>query len=306
MPDPEEPRSEPEEQIRDILSDLDRILEDLGPAEAAQAPAEPSAAQPEAPAAKPAAPAVPAAVTPPPAAAPVQEPPPSKPIEAAAPRPVETPPPSAPPAPQEPAAAPDEGLKIELAPRSGTLKPAPAPTDLKTPKPKPLASQSKPPLEIKLGEKEAEVAAKAPAPAEVAAPAALPADDIPADAGKDQIRRIAVLWSAGAEKSRPGFVKFLDESARTISKKPLYLRKVLAEPVSPEADDDALVEKCRAARAAAVLGLLEGFPEARLRELGVKFSRVSIVFRAVSAADLDKRATAVDIVVDLMLLGPEA
>lgn len=266
MPDPEERRSEPEEQIRDILSDLDRILEDLGPAPPA----------------------------PPPATRGAEEPPRPQPSPA-----------------QEPAKPGGEGLKIELAPRAGTIRPSEKPAQSEPSEAKPLASQAKSPLEIKFGSEPAPAppGAAAAQPPQAPTPAAAGAeahDDIPAGAGKDQIRRVAVLWSPGAEKAREAFVKFLDESARTISKKPLYLRKVLVEPVASDADDEALVEKARLARAAAVLGLLEGVPEARLRELGAKFSRAGIAFRAVAAADLDKRATAVDIVVDLMLLGPES
>ncbi len=278
-----------DDEIQSILSDLDEILSDLGPG------APPPAAAPK-PAPQPAAAPPPAAQAAPPAAA--------APAPAPAPSPL-------------PAPAPD--LKIELSPRSGTMPPAPkkaAPAE--DPKPKPVLS-TRPPLElpsaaIPVPPQAAAAAAPAPKPAAVPAPApaappaagAPAASEIPANAPKDQVRRLAVFFTAGRRKECDDFLAFLDQSARTISKKPLFLRRVLREELSAGADVAILLTKLRGAAAVAAVGVLDELPEAKVRDLEDTLCAAGILFRAVAASEVQKRSVAVDLIVDMLLLSPEA
>ncbi|MDE2511503.1 MAG: hypothetical protein KGL74_10295 [Elusimicrobia bacterium] len=275
----------PPDDIQGILSDLDDILSDIsGSAGSGDAAVEPP-----------------------------------KPVEA-----VKPPPP--PPAPPPPAPAPADDLKIELAPRAGSL---PAPKKIETPKPvdppKPMASDSKPPLEIPMGVASPPPAAPASKPVEAPkpveppkaapppapAPAAAPApvanlEDIPAGAAKDQIRRVAFVHTFACAEARAAFAAFLSQAARTISKKPLYLRQVLSLEVDGVSDPNAIFEKARAAKAVAVLAVVEGWPSAKVDALEEACSRGGLQFRAVSPGDVQKKSTAVDVIVDMMLLPGEA
>lgn len=156
----------------------------------------------------------------------------------------------------------------------------------------------------------------APAPAPKPAQAAVPpsggeavqpeADGIPEEASKSQIRRVAILYLSQHAGLREQFLEFLDQTALTFGKKPLYLRKVLREALTPETDPKAILAKAQEAQAVAVLGMLEGLPEKKISELGSVLSGCGILFRDVAPADAQKRSVAADIMVDLMLLRSEA
>ncbi len=277
----DEPKKQPDD-IQGILSDLDEILSGLGDPGDAPAPLEAAAAPPEMPAAPPEAPAV------------------------------------------SPELSEDTSMHIELAPRAGSLPPpAKKPEPPKTEPAKPLASQAKPPLEIPLpaaipeppkpvaAPKPPEPAAppstsEPPKAAEPPKPAAPAPEDIPATASKDQIRRVAYVYTFACVESRASFAAFLSQAARTISKKPLYLRQVMASEVTAGSDPLAVFEKARDAKAAAVLAVVDGWPPAKIDALGEACARGGLLFRAVSPADVQKKSTAVDVIVDMMLLSGEA
>lgn len=217
-----------------------------------------------------------------------------------APKPVEPPKPVAAPKPAEP--------QIELSPRAGMVPPPPAPKKAEPPKPK--ASDAKPPLELP--------AAPPPAPAPAAAaPAAAaptqPAKDapplvpleIPPNTPKDQIRRVAYIHTASCAEAKAGFAGFLSQAARTISKKPIFLREVLSLEITGASVPGAVFEKARQAQAVAVLAVLEGWPQAKVDELSEVCSRGGILFRSVASGDVQKKSTAVDVIVDMMLLPGE-
>lgn len=258
-----------EREVQEILSDLDHILRDD----------------------KPASPSLP----PKPAVGPVVPP--------------EVPsPPAAPPAAvAKPAPPASPALNIELASRAGMLdnpaaaKPqAPKPQVQAQPKaPASLASAAKPPLEIK-----ADINVP-PDPVPAPAPAAAPVD-IPANIPKEQIRRVAVLFAPNLRAQKDIFISFLDQSALAISKKPLYLRKVVIEEVKPAGDAKALLEKMFMAHAVTALCIVEGLGEAKIRELNETITAGGILFRIVSPGDIQKRSMAVDLIVDMLLLSPEA
>ena len=274
-----------EKEIQDILSDLDAILSGLN---------SPAEAEPPAPAPKPE-PAVPVLV-------------PKLPPASVAPP---APKPNAEPPAAVLAAAKTEELKIELGSRPifkvpPESKPAPA-------APKPPAFQTKPPMEI-----------PAPAPAtpavselELAAASSLGTAAGAAQEGsegsfvisekvpKDQIRRVGVVYTPNYVKEKGQFLSSLEKAGETVSKKQLYLRKVSETIVEPTINARLFAEKMKSLGVVAVVGVLEGFPEPKARELAEALDEGGLMFRVVAAADVQKRSLAVDIIVDMMLLGHE-
>jgi hypothetical protein len=322
---PDEPKKQPDD-IEGILSDLDDILSGLGRPVAA-APADPPAASP-APA--PAPPLKPIELPKPvEAAKPVEPPKILEPVKAVeAPKPIE---------PIKAVEPPPGDMKIELASREGALPTAPkkaeAPKLAETPKPR--ASDAKPPLELSAVSAEPALAAppksdeppksaeipkaaepskpveppKAPeAPKVAAPPAAVPAasEEIPAATPKDQIRRVAYVHTFACIEARTTFAVFLSQAARTISKKPLFLRQVMTLEVDGVSDPNAIYEKARTAHAVAVLAVVEGWPAAKIEALSEACSRGGLQFRTVLPADVQKKSTAVDVIVDMMLLPGES
>jgi hypothetical protein len=137
-------------------------------------------------------------------------------------------------------------------------------------------------------------------------PAAALADDIPAGTARDQIRRIAYVYTFSCAEARAGFAAYLSQAARTISKKPIYLRQVMSAELSAASDPFAVFEKARDAKAVAVLAVVEGWPPAKIEGLSEACTRGGLLFRAVAPGDVQKKSTAVDVIVDMMLLSGEA
>jgi hypothetical protein len=132
------------------------------------------------------------------------------------------------------------------------------------------------------------------------------ADDIPANTPKDQIRRIAYIYTFACQDARVACATFLSQAARTISKKPIYLRQVTALEVTSASDPEAVYQKARQANATAVLAIVEGWPQAKLDALSEACARGGLLFRSIPPGDVQKKSTAVDVIVDLMLLQGEA
>ncbi|HAZ07543.1 MAG TPA: hypothetical protein DCZ01_03225 [Elusimicrobia bacterium] len=289
----DDPQKQPDD-IRGILSDLDSILSDIRSVGAAPKPAEPP--RPTEPLGKevPLPPAVEKRPTEPPMA-------------------VEPPKPASAPASFE--------LKIELSHREEL---APPPPSKKQDLPKPLASQAKPPLEIGISSVRVPVPApKPPAPLKAAEPpkptesakpqgdkpASAPplvAQDIPDNVPKDRIRRVAYIHTFSCATAKGCFSTFLTLAARTIAKKPIFLREVLSLPVGNSSDANAVFEKARQVKAGAILAITEEWPQAKLDELAAVCSREGVMFRSVSPTDVENKATAVDVIVDIMLLPGES
>ncbi|HXT01787.1 MAG TPA: hypothetical protein VN915_14020 [Elusimicrobiota bacterium] len=281
----DEGKEQPED-IQGILSDLDAILSGIGD-EAVAAPAPPAA--------------------------------PLKPAEP--PKPVEPP---KPPEVVAPPASAAESMKIDLPPRPGFIstpakkeeppKPIEPPKPVEAPKaaepPKPAAAPPKPVEPPKPAAPASAAAAPAPAPAAptppaAAVPAAAP-EDIPPNTPKDQIRRVAYVYTFACAEARAGFAAYLSQAARTISKKPIFLRSVMSAELSPSSDPAAVFEKARDAKAVAVLAVVEGWPPAKIEGLSEACARGGLMFRSVAPADVQKKSTAVDVIVDMMLLSGEA
>ena len=133
-----------------------------------------------------------------------------------------------------------------------------------------------------------------------------PTAEISASTPKDQIRRVAYIHTASCAEAKAGFAAFLSLSARTISKKPIFLREVLSLEVSNPSDPNAIFEKVRQAKAVAVLAVTEGWIQAKSDELSEVCVRAGVLFRSVAPSDVQKKATAVDVIVDMMLLPGES
>jgi len=240
------------------------------------------------------------------------------------------------PKPKEPAES--RGPEIELAPRDGMIKPpekkpeppkpapklpdqksielfaTPAPAEpVKAPEPEAAApvAASQPVVPEPKPTPPPAAAPPAPAPAPTAAAPAEPADaskpgEFDPKTPKEQIRRVAYAYTAPSAEVKLAFAAFLSQAARTISKKPLFLREVMAIEVGAASDANAVVQKALQAKAASVLAVVEGWPLAKIDELSDACARANLLFRSVASADAQKKSTAVDIIVDMMLLPGEA
>jgi hypothetical protein len=135
---------------------------------------------------------------------------------------------------------------------------------------------------------------------------ALPDAPIPEDIGQDQIRRVAFLYLVRSEVARDTLARLLDQTARTVPKKPLFLRRVLYQAITQDFDAKEVLARVLQAKAVAALGIVEGLSDARLRELGETLAGGGVKFRPVALLDVGKKSLAVDIVADVMLLPSEA
>ncbi|MBI4424370.1 MAG: hypothetical protein HY554_11610 [Elusimicrobia bacterium] len=276
-------------------------------------------------------------------AAPPPPPPPPPKIDvappAAAPAPVVLPPPPPPPQPKAalppapvvtfdvaapaplppPEAASGQPLGIELSPRGGFVapaapKPAPAPE-----RPKPAPFVERVPVELDLpvapaqtpkplpaAEPPKPAPAPPPKPAPVAAtPAVVPASTaIPEGTPKDQIRRVAFLYAESQQASMAEFMKFLDSVALKVSKRPMFLHRVHVGAVREGEHPKTLLDRVRDAGGAGAVTILASLPDSWIREVEETFAEEDVFLRNVAPEEIAKRSTAVDLLVDLMLLPP--
>jgi len=137
-------------------------------------------------------------------------------------------------------------------------------------------------------------------------PDALPEIPIPEKLGKDQVRRVAFIYLGKYEAERDALAKLLDQTAQTVPKKPLFLRRVIYQPVTEDCGGKELLGRLQQAKAVALLGIVEGISEPKLREWGEALAGGGVMFRSVAPLDAGKKSVAIDIVVDVMLLAPEA
>ncbi len=255
----------PDEPKKDRPEEIESILSDLDAILTDMGGGAPAAPKPEAPAKAP-------------VKIEISAPQPES-VKAEASKPVEPPSPPAPPPPPAPS-EPARSSQIELSPREGMIKP---------PEKKP----------------EPPVPAPRPAPAAAPAPASAAVGELPADTPKEQIRRVAYVYTAPCSETKKSFAAFLSQAARTISKKPLYLREVLAQEVGAASDANAVMQKALQVKACAVLAVVEGWSSAKVDEMSEACSRSNLLFRSVAPGDVQKKSTAVDIIVYMMLLPGE-
>lgn len=129
--------------------------------------------------------------------------------------------------------------------------------------------------------------------------------EVPANTPKEQIRRVAFIYTFACAEPRRNFAVFLAQVAKTVSKKPLYLREVMSVEVAGASDPDALYEEAVRQKVVAILAIVEGWPPQRVDALSELCSRAGLLFRSVSPGDVQKKSAAVDVIVDMMLLPGE-
>jgi hypothetical protein len=116
---------------------------------------------------------------------------------------------------------------------------------------------------------------------------------------------VAYIYTPSCAEVKGTFAAFLSQASRTISKKPLYLREVLSLEAGASSDPNGLVLKAQQAKAVAILAVVEDWPSSKVDDLSDACSRANLLFRAVAPADAQKKSTAVDVIVDMMLLPGE-
>ena len=70
-------------------------------------------------------------------------------------------------------------------------------------------------------------------------------------------------------------------------------------------DPNAVLQKALQVKASAILAIVEDWSPSKADDLSEACSRANVLFRAVLPADAQKKSTAVDIIVDMMLLPGE-
>ena len=116
---------------------------------------------------------------------------------------------------------------------------------------------------------------------------------------------MAYLYTFACAEAQKTFSAFLSQVARTVSKKPLFLREMMCAEVAGASDPDALYEQAAKLRVVAVLAIIEGWPPQRVDAISEACSRAGMLFRSIPPADVQKKSAAVDIIVDMMLLSGE-
>ncbi|MBI4386638.1 MAG: hypothetical protein HY551_04595 [Elusimicrobia bacterium] len=139
------------------------------------------------------------------------------------------------------------------------------------------------------------------APAFTEIPAAGLGEPIADNVPKEQIRSLAFFYSVACRDKFPSFIQFIDSVALHLTKKPLYLRKVLVLEIPVDVEMARVVERIGKSRVAAAVGFLS---DINVREMEEAFSEAGIFFRSVRPEDIGKRSTALDLLVDVTLLAP--
>ena len=116
---------------------------------------------------------------------------------------------------------------------------------------------------------------------------------------------MAYVHTPSSSEVKTAFAAFLSQASRTISKKPLFLREVLSMEVAASSDPNSVVQKVQQAKAVAVLAVVDDWPSSKVEELSEACSKAGLMFRSVAPADAQKKSTAVDVIVDMMLLPGE-
>ena len=156
---------------------------------------------------------------------------------------------------------------------------------------------------------EAEAPPQAAAAPESAKPAAAVAGElqidpepIPEKTPKDQIRRIAYLYSSSQREAIEKLIHFIGTVSGGVSKKPLYLHRSVVATVTPTTKAPALLEHLKKTNTAGVIAILEGLSEDQKRDLESLCDDEDIYFKNFTVGDIGSRTAAIEILLELMLL----
>lgn len=118
----------------------------------------------------------------------------------------------------------------------------------------------------------------------------------------ESVRRVGFFYSPGEKKAFDDFMKFFQDMALKVSKKPLYVDTAFTTEWSAGLDAVAAVALAKKEEAVAVVCLFTEEDKDRLSpDLEEACGKDDIFFRAVALPDAMKRGSAVELVVDLML-----
>lgn len=193
------------------------------------------------------------------------------------------------PAPQAPAKPPPPPPPPPL-PRPFAAHPPPPPPP---PPPRPLASPPPPPP-------------PPPAPPPAPAPAkagGLPAAPIPSGTGKEQIRRVAVIYAAEWVAEVAAMMSYLQEIGLNVSK-PIYLLPSYVQHVDASCVPASIALKARLADAMAAFCLLKGLPEAKQEEVLQALRQKRMHVHLVDPESIRDRSVLVDLMTDMLVLDP--
>jgi len=211
------------------------------------------------------------------------------------------------PAALEPVVVPQPPAKVEApAPEAEAAAPRPPiPAQPEAPAaPEPVAKAEPPPPAPAVPEPVAQAAPSSEEAQPVAAPRK-EAQEIEI-AGKkvprDQVRRVGFFFSKGESKTFEQFLKFLEGIASTVSKKPLYLERAFLAEWTEGLDPASALQQAKSAGAVGVVCLFRDEDrDCVAADLEETFTRAGVLLRVVPVGDAQKRSTAVDVIVDLML-----
>ncbi|HVE12192.1 MAG TPA: hypothetical protein VNI01_02250 [Elusimicrobiota bacterium] len=125
---------------------------------------------------------------------------------------------------------------------------------------------------------------------------------IPAGTPKEQIRRVAFLHGAEQTANCYRFAAFFEDVALKVSKKPLYVERALLLEIAPDQTSTTVLGQVMKSGAVAIFGFLEGMRPVQRKDLQELFEKSNLFFRTIAPEDAEKRAAAIDLVVDIMLL----
>jgi hypothetical protein len=119
---------------------------------------------------------------------------------------------------------------------------------------------------------------------------------------KEQVRSFAFLYAPGQQDACAAFGVFLRNVALKVSKKPLSVRTVLALEVQPGAGAPAILEAVKSSGAVGSILWLSGMPEVQAQEIEHASYKEEIFLRSVAPEKAQKRAFAMDMLFEIMLL----
>ena len=127
-------------------------------------------------------------------------------------------------------------------------------------------------------------------------------EEIPKKVPLEQVRRIAFLFSEPHGSKYKKVTKFIFDVAQKVSKKPLYVHVPLVAVVIPAIAVTEVREAVIKSGAVGAIGLLDGLPDEYIRKLDDAFDEEDVFLRIIKPEEVGKRVSAIDLVVDMMLL----
>jgi hypothetical protein len=118
----------------------------------------------------------------------------------------------------------------------------------------------------------------------------------------ENVRRVGFVYSANQKKAFDEFLKFFQEMAVKVSKKPLYVDIAFIAEWAGGMDANTAAGKAKEEDAVGVVCLFsETDKESLASDLEDVFGKQDLFVRVVAVPDAMKRGTSVELVVDLML-----